>query len=498
MTTLSSKTPPISMKPILVVFALGILFAANSVILFPAHAATVSFTAPINLSNDTGKAKQPAVSNNGQNVYIAWTEGSSGIRFRASSNGGLTWNPPTSSRAMRLGPTSGSAQFPVMIAADGYQPVAFGDVYVAWSQTVSGVLQVFIASSTNNGSTFTTVQISTGGGITPALAGWGHDAYVSWYQNANCPGMNGSGCIWVSSSNNDGGSWSTPVELFGSLAGEQQIVAWQHNVYLVADGVDFTASHNDGLNWTTPVVLYGIYLYGSGCATFSSPCVYSVGREPWIAASGLNVYVTFNAIDLASPPNATGIGSSKPVYRIYGLYSNDSGATWNPTTPIIDPTSQSKYQFSSTLKNDWEPENIAFNSSTSALAVLTFHSVSNQGIYLITSTNGGTSWSSPKIVNPTGRTSSFAHVFTSDGTDVFAMWGQKISSSSSVWNAYVVYSGDSGITWSSPIDISNNPVGVAAGNQDVTLIALSANGIHCFAVWTYTNGSTSQIYFSAS
>ena len=44
----------------------------------------------------------------------------------------------------------------------------------------------------------------------------------------------------------------------------------------------------------------------------------SFGREPWIAASGLDVYVTFNAIDL----------STTATYRIYGLTSNDGGVTW--------------------------------------------------------------------------------------------------------------------------------------------------------------------------
>ena len=73
------------------------------------------------------------------------------------------------------------------------------------------------------------------------------------------------------------------------------------------------------------------------------------------------------------------------------------------------------------------------------------------------------------------------------------MWGQKITSSSSVWNVYVSYSADSGSSWSpAPIDISNNPTGVAAGNNDVTLFALSSNGIHCFAAWTFTNSGTSQ------
>src|ERR1700692_673996 len=47
-----------------------------------------------NLSNDRRHAIDPAVANNGQNVYVAWSEGNYGILFRMSPDGGVTWNPP--------------------------------------------------------------------------------------------------------------------------------------------------------------------------------------------------------------------------------------------------------------------------------------------------------------------------------------------------------------------------------------------------------------------
>jgi hypothetical protein len=147
-----------------------------------------------------------------------------------------------------------------------------------------------------------------------------------------------------------------------------------------------------------------------------------------------------------------------------------------------------------TVKTDWEPENAAFGNT----AFLTFHSLSAQGIYVTSTTNAGSSWSTPTLVSPIKLKSSFAHVFTSDGVNVFIMWGQQVSSGSSTWNAYVAFSGDSGATWSSPIDISNNANGVAAGNKDVTTFGLASNGANCFAAWTYTSGTTSQIYFASS
>ncbi len=148
---------------------------------------------------------------------------------------------------------------------------------------------------------------------------------------------------------------------------------------------------------------------------------------------------------------------------------------------------------SGTVSNDWEPENVASGTN----AVMTFHSLANQGVYITSTTNGGSSWSTPvQIPSQAKGTSAYAHIFTSDGVNDWVMWGQV--KSGSVWNAYVWYSGNSGSSWSTPLDISNNAAGVAAGNQDVTLFWVSSIGTTCFAVYTYTSGSTSQVWFSSA
>jgi hypothetical protein len=456
------------------------LLLLSSIYLTSASAATSTFSAAFNLSNDTASAKQPAVSNNGQNVYVAWTEGSGGIKFRASTDGGVTWTPPTTSAATKISTSSGctgSAAFPVMFT----QFQSSTDVAVAWSQ--GG--QICAAVSTNNGGTFNKAHLSvspSSGGITPAIAASGSDIYVTWYQTTpSCPVTKyvpaNSGCIWVSTSTNDGASWGTPVELNPSSNGEPQIVATGTNVYIAADGIYFDGSSNSGSTWGAPLNIYNQSSVSPACSPFC------FGREPWVAANGNTVYIVWES---SNPMQTTGSSSD---YRDYGRISSDGGKTWSP--PLSSPYGQ---LMTGTIKDDWEPENAAFGTN----AVLTFHDLGNNGVYMSSTTNSGSSWSTPKLVSPTGRTSSFPHVFTSDGTNDFVMWGQKISSGSSVWNAYVSYSSNSGSTWSSPIDISNNAVGVAAGNLDVTLFALSSNGIHCFAAWTYTNGATSQIYFASS
>ncbi len=257
-----------------------------------------------------------------------------------------------------------------------------------------------------------------------------------------------------------------------------------------------------------PSRTYYYYTYDPSSPSTSCPlsvspptgCLLSFGREPWVAASGLDVYITFEAVNLSS---------SAALYSDYGITSTDGGITWYPGTcnavtcpgsqltslpPVITtPAQQAQFSVSKQAPDTWEPENAAFGSS----AFLTMHSLHNQGVYVSSTTNNGSSSDTPYEVN-TGMkgTSAFGHIFTSDGVNVWVMWGQK-TGSPSTYNAYVAYSGNSGTSWSAPLDISNNAVGTAAGNQDVTLFWVSSIGSTCYAVWTYSNGGTSQVMFAS-
>jgi len=207
---------------------------------------------------------------------------------------------------------------------------------------------------------------------------------------------------------------------------------------------------------------------------------------------------------------AFNLSSTSALYSDYGVTSTDGGVTWYPGTcnvvtcpgaklttfpPVItNPTQQAQFSVSKQAPDTWEPENAAFGSS----AFLTVHSLQGQGVFMSSTTNDGSSWTKPVQVNPGMKgTSAFAHVFTSDGSNVWVMWGQKKTGSSSVWNAYVSYSSNSGTTWSAPLDMSNNAAGVAAGNQDVSLFWMSSIGATCYAIYTYTNGGTSQVWFTS-
>lgn len=452
-----------------------ILFAGAIPVIFvrSTAASTITFNPAINLSNDGNKAEEPTVSNNGQNVYVAWTEGGKGIFFRESSNGGSTWTPPTTSTALKLSPKGGTAEFPIMFTQ--YQQVNSGDVYVAWAQTVkqangSNILQIFVAASTNNGKSFTTTQLSdnaTNDQNTPTIAAYGSDVYVAWFSAKLS--YQSPGGIYIASSTNNGQTWSAPQDVYPlSTNGEAEIVATTGaNVYVMMDQSNFVYSQNNGSTWSSYNALYS-YTRINGSVNYA--------REPWVAGWGNIVSTMWEANSTA------GAG-----YQDYGRVSTDGGLTWGPLQTI-----------SGAVSDAWEPENVGYGTSI----YTTFHSLGNQGVYVTIAsdiTSESPTWSTPVELNSGMKgTSAYGHIFTSDGVNVFVLWGQEISSGSSTWNAYVSYSTNSGATWSSPVNISDNANGVAAGNQDVTLFALSSNGANCFAAWTYTSGSTSQIYFAYS
>lgn len=93
---------------------------------------------PENISNSKCRASGGKISVSGNNIYIVWEDNSpelSGVLFRKSSDGGLTFSDTT-----KLPPTDGSVAAPAISASAA-------DLFSAWEDALSGNLEIFFKKS---------------------------------------------------------------------------------------------------------------------------------------------------------------------------------------------------------------------------------------------------------------------------------------------------------------------------------------------------------------
>ncbi len=126
------------------------------------HNNGLSFSAPTNLSNDSGVSREVTVSSWGNDVYVAWrdnTNGSYDVYFRESYDSGNTFTATTD--------ISGNTNITNLSTLGDRDVVGSRgpDVYVSWDSVNSGNYVVYLAYSSNFGATFNTIRISGEYGI---------------------------------------------------------------------------------------------------------------------------------------------------------------------------------------------------------------------------------------------------------------------------------------------------------------------------------------------
>src|SRR5919107_1325328 len=139
-----------------------------------------TFDSTNNISkNNTGTSSTPQVAANSGNVYIIWTDTTSGaseINYRQSVDGGGKF-----AGIRELSKTRSidgeSARFPQIVTA-------VNNVYVAWQDTVQGGNEIFLRASADLGSKFTGIKNlsrnNTGDSISPRIAAIANNVYVGW------------------------------------------------------------------------------------------------------------------------------------------------------------------------------------------------------------------------------------------------------------------------------------------------------------------------------
>ena len=398
-----------------------------------------SFTNPINLSNDGYSARFPWVTNVDSHVYVAWTEGSRGIFFRASANNGTAWYPALTGAAMKISSLGGVADYPIEAALGS-------DVYVTWAQSVNNELQIFFAGSTNYGRSFSTaIQLTHGnspnGFITPVIAAAGSNVYIAYTGD----GKNS----FVTWSNDNGTVWSSPFHF--AITHEPQIAAVGSNAYVVADGLQYAITNDAGAHWQMITN-----------ATNN-------GDEPWIAVSGSNVYIA------SQTKTANGV--------IHYIRCTSNGTVCNGVTCVDNQTTCNKV-LPGIPENDgaadtWEPQLTASGS----YVYLAFHRpASPTTVWIRVSNDNGATFG--PLINLSGSTNldGWATGVAVSGNYSYTVWPDRMSSTN--WDMFVSYSTNNGVNWTQPpgINVSHNP-GVSGPNLDIASSSIAAFSNHAFVVW---------------
>jgi hypothetical protein len=132
-----------------------------------------------NLSNNTGLSSDPQLSAVGGNVYVVWTDSSSGnneILFRHSNNTGERFRG--ASELSKTTSVDGEYSLFPRITAIG------SNVYAVWQDKVSGNYEIFLRESSDGGIKFGSIKNlsrnNTGDSISPRIASSGNNVYVVW------------------------------------------------------------------------------------------------------------------------------------------------------------------------------------------------------------------------------------------------------------------------------------------------------------------------------
>jgi hypothetical protein len=212
-----------------------------------------TFSAPVNISANQGDSSYPKIIAHGNDIYVAWsftvTNKDYDVLFTKSTDGGATFSTP-----VNISNNSGDSGLPQMA-------VSGNNVYVTWENNGLGNFEVFVAKSTDGGNTFTlpaNVSNNKSPSGAPQIIASGNNVYVSWMDKTL-----GNYDVFVAKSSNAGSTFGTPVNVSKAPkdSGYQQMAASGNNIYVVwtetiSDknyDVYFAKSSDDGSTFDAPV-----------------------------------------------------------------------------------------------------------------------------------------------------------------------------------------------------------------------------------------------------
>lgn len=210
-----------------------------------------TFSAPQNLSNNSGRSRNPAIAASGSDVYIVWddeTLGNFEIFYTVSRDGGQTFSKP-----QNLSQNAGRSVLPDIAVSEN-------NIHIFWQDDMPGNPEIFYTRSTDNGQSFTAphnLSKNPGRSVSPAAAVEGSNVYVVWDENT--PGTRE---IFYARSSDGGASFSAPQNLSKTpsfsaapaiaASGDMIYIAWTEEMPGENYEIFYVWSPDGGSSFTLP------------------------------------------------------------------------------------------------------------------------------------------------------------------------------------------------------------------------------------------------------
>jgi hypothetical protein len=334
---------------------------------------------------------------------------------------------------------------------------------------------------------------------------------VTRYAPKPCPGNCPSPFTALEISSDGGATWSTGRPLCACKGSGQfdpiiEVVPNTGHVYaLYMNGfnVVFIKSTDHGQTWSTPVPTWGKVSWNDKPVLAMSDDGRHVyvswngpnGGDPWIAHSH-DFGVTWTQIKLVDGaryffaydadvlPSGTvvfsessilygGQGSApEGVVQHHAFVSTTQGASWQNV--VVDTVEIGEPCVAAGCSSDFYLGHSAVSADATGNLVFLYDGATTPGgkqlIFARRSTNGGLSWSARTAISTSGEHATGPAVESRGAGDVRAWFAQTNGGSHDAWNIWYRSSADGGLTWNTPVNISDASTGAeyksAAGFQE--------------------------------
>ena len=396
-----------------------------------------------NISNNERDSVYPQTESSGNNVYVTWQDNLFGnnrqnydILLKTSSDSGKTFG-----EVINLSNNTGFSEHPQM-AVNG------SNVYIVWADNTELNRDIYIISSSDGGKTFGEVinlSNNTADSYNQEISVSGNNVYVTWLDSQK--NVQGNSNISFISSSDGGKTFDDTLSLSSNAIKSSfpKISSFEDNVY-VTWNVDNTAqslienSQNSNNSTNDNVIQEGVYFVKSvdkGVTFEKSLRLNSEAKagETQIDVSNNNVYIIWGSPDPSTVPSyESSVGS---VNKTINLGIDDS----------------------------------------------IMRSVDGDGIYFVKSVDNGNSFTQPSFIKAAFKNPLNVEIVERAGELFMAIQATPIEDTSGAnQDIYFMRSPDGGNTFTSAINLSNNP-GISECPSMTVLSNIKGDNNSLFIVW---------------